>query len=156
MKFDPAEECVVAEQHRRKKGAKGRSKTLTVVVINEIPACIPKGAMRERLRKIGRIKDIAFQRYFDEEEVKDLLTESFSHLGDVNFQYLQPHKKNNFTVAEKQELNGIQVIELAKSGSLYLKSIFKDVPKNSTAEVLQDATKVVDKLNVSEAYISLC
>ena len=63
---------------------------------------------------------------------------------------MQPHKKNNFTVAEKQELNGINVIELAKSGSLYLKSIFKDVPKGSTAEVLQDATKVVDKLNVSE------
>ena len=117
MKFDPAEECVVA---RRKKGAKGRSKTITVVVVNEIPACIPKGAMRERLRKIGRIKDIAFQRYLDEDEVKDLPTESFSHLGGISFQYLQPHKKKNFTAAEKQELNGINVIELAKSGSLYL------------------------------------
>ncbi len=153
MKFDPVEECVVAEQHRRKKGAKGakgRSKTLTVVVVNEIPACIPKGAMRERLRKIGRIKDIAFQRYLDEEEVHDLLKESFSDLGDVSFQYLQPHKKNVLTVAKEQELNGIDVIELAKSGSLYLKSIFNDVPKDSTAEVLQNATRVVDKLNVSE------
>lgn len=151
MKFDPAEECVVAEQQCRKKSAskaKGRAKTLTVVVVNEIPACIPKGAAREHLRKIGRIKDIAIQRYLDEEEVTDLLTESFSDLGDITLQYLQPHRKNTLTLAKEQQLNGIEVIELAKSGSLYLKSIFKTVPKNSTAEVLQSATKVVDKLNV--------
>ena len=151
MKFDPAEECVVAEQQRRKKSAakaKGRSKTITVIVLKEIPSCIPKGPMRERLRKMGRIKDIAFQRYLDEEDVKDLLAESFSDLGGVSFQYLQPHRKNTLSIAKEQELNGIQVIELAKSGSLYLKSTFKDVPKNSTDSSLQSATKVLDRITV--------
>ena len=123
MKFDPLDQCDVAEQQRCKRSAskgKGRSKLVTVVVLNEIPSCIPKGATREHLRKIGRIKEIAFQRYFDEEEVEKILTENFSSLGEIDLQYLQPHKKNYLTIASNQKLNGIGIIELAKSGSLYM------------------------------------
>ena len=63
-------------------------------------------------------------------------------------QYLQAHRNNTLTVAKQQQLNGIEVIELAKSGSLYLMSSFKD-SKDKTAALLQKATEIVDKLNVS-------
>ena len=158
MKFDPLDQCVVAEQQRRKKSAskgKGRSKLVTVVVLNEIPSCIPKGATREHLRKIGRIKEIAFQRYFDEEEVEKILTENFSSLGEIDLQYLQPHKKNYLTIASNQKLNGIGIIELAKSGSLYMKSSLKvsrddNTSANSrTTALIAKADEILQKLNVS-------
>ena len=57
-KFDPTEESVVAEQHRRKKSAtpKGRYKLITVVLLKDIPSSIPKGATQEQLKKKGQVK----------------------------------------------------------------------------------------------------
>lgn len=143
----------MAEQQRQKKSTskpktKGRSKSITVIIVSQLPGSIPKGAARERLRKIGRVKDIPFQRYLNEDEVEELITESFSSLGNIAVQYLQAHRNNTLTVAKQQQLNGIEVIELAKSGSLYLMSSFKD-SKDKTAALLQKATEIVDKLNVS-------
>ena len=69
-KFDPTDECVVADRHRRKKStsSKGRSKQVTVVLLKDIPSSLPKGAAREQLKKKGLVKEIAFQRHLDEDE----------------------------------------------------------------------------------------
>ena len=151
-KFDPTEDCVVAEQHRQKKAAsKGRSKLLTVVVLNTMPSCIPKGATREHLRKTGRVKEIPFQRYLDEKEVKDLLKANFSDLAPINFQYLQPHKNNGLTVAKDQELDGIGIINLAKSGSLYVKSLVTDASSPVSSSSLPIAS-----VSVSSSVASAC
>ena len=83
-KFDPTDECIVAGQHRRKKFAsqsKGRSKQITVVLLSNIPSSIPKGAAREELKKKGKVREVAFQRYMDEEEVKEVLVENFECLS---------------------------------------------------------------------------
>ena len=99
---------VVAEQHHRKKAAfktKGRSKLLTVLLVQDIPLSLPKGAAREKLRKSGQVKDVPFQRFLSEDEVTDLIKEVFSNLGSsMDLQYLQPHKNNTLTAAESKIL----------------------------------------------------
>ena len=95
-KFDPTDEILVADRHRRKKSAssKGGSKQVTVVLLKDIPSSLPKGAAREQLKK-GLVKEIAFQRHLDEDEVKKLLSENFEALKDAEVQYLQSHKNNS-------------------------------------------------------------
>ena len=179
-KFDPNSESVVAEQQCRKKSVsktKGRSKLLTVLVVKEIPSCIPKGAARECLRKKGQVKDIPFQRYLSQDEVNGLIADTFSNLGDITIQYLQPHKSNTLNVVKQQELDGIGVIDLAKSGTLYLKYTLKVSSTDDEMEefgmeaneyvsldeenlnsderralLMQEATEVAKKLGVSKSH----
>lgn len=122
-RFDPEDDCVVAEQHRKKKSTtKGRPKLVTAVAMKEIPSSIPKGAFREHLKKIGQVQEISFDRHLSIDEVNQLLSKSFECLGnDLQFQYLKPHQKNSLSVLDNQKLNGKDVVELAKNGSLYLK-----------------------------------
>ena len=114
----------MAESHRKKKSSssKGRPKIVKVIAMKEIPNSIPKGDFREHLRKIGQVKDIPFSRHMSIAEVDHLISNSFINFGsDIRFQYLKPHRKNTLTILDNQKLNGTEVIELAKSGSLYFK-----------------------------------
>ena len=73
-KFDPFGDCVATERQRRKKAAspysKGKSKSLTTVVLKNVPSTIPKGVLREHLRKEGRAKELAFRRIMSSDEVR--------------------------------------------------------------------------------------
>ena len=120
-KFNPLEECVVGEQQRRKKAAnpsvKGRSKSVKVVVLTEIPRYIPKGIRREELRKAGRVKELSFRRVMSEDEVQRVILEGFQ----INaFQFLQGSRDNTLKVNATQSLDGNAAIQLAGSGSLYI------------------------------------
>ena len=64
--------------------AKGRAKTVAIVLLKEVPWTIPRGPARESLRKLGRINDIPFRRCLSEGEVKELVFTWFR-----KFQYLQ-------------------------------------------------------------------
>ena len=164
-KFDPTDECAVADRHRRKKSAssKGRSKQVIVVLLKDIPSSLPIGAAREQLKKKGLVKEIAFQRHLDEDEVKELLSENFEALKDAEVQYLQSHKNNSLSVANEQNLDGVGLINLAGSGSLYLKLSPKNVPESpvspsistsssgtdSVKKTLERANDILEKLRVS-------
>ena len=105
----------------KKSTTKGRPKLVTAVAMKEIPSSIPKGAFREHLKKIGQVQEISFDRHLSIGEVDQLLSKSFESLGnDLQFQYLKPHQKNSLSVLDNQKLNGKDVVELAKNGSLYL------------------------------------
>ena len=59
--FDPFSECVAVQQRQKKATnpaySKGRSKTLTVVVLKHILKTIPKKYDTDDLRKEGRLKE---------------------------------------------------------------------------------------------------
>ena len=122
-KFDPHEACVAASQQHKKKAAnpnyKGRSKALEVVVLKEL-SVIPRGPSRDRLEETGRIKEIHIHRIMSAVEVTNFITTSFKDVGIMGYKYLSANRRNKLTVAEKQQLNGNDVIKLAGSGSLYL------------------------------------
>ena len=135
-KFDPKDECIVAGQHRCKQSAsqsKGRSKQITVVLLSNIPSSIPKGAAHEQLKKKGKVREVPFQRYMSEEEVKEVLIEDFECLSYSEVQFLQSHKNNSLSIAMVQDLDGIGVIFLAGCGSLYLKVSLKEGSENHPA-----------------------
>ena len=65
---------MVAQQQRHKKSTSktiGRSKLLTILVVKEIPSCIPKETARECLKKKGQVTYIPFQQYFSQDEVSN-------------------------------------------------------------------------------------
>ena len=104
----------------RKKKAfsnKGRSKLITVVCLDNDSHKVPRGSLRERLKGNGRIKDIPFFRYLTCEETRSSIEQAFSLSNGFTF---LKSLKNVLCVAEKQELNGAELISLAGKGSLYV------------------------------------
>ncbi len=59
----PSDECIVAEQHRKKKAgnpsARGRPKMLKVVFLDKLVPVLPKGKLRDQLCREGRIKEVS-------------------------------------------------------------------------------------------------
>lgn len=99
LDFDPSGDCVASENQRRKKAAtpgKGRSKC---VKVEELPACFPKGPIRDRLTKIGCIKEISFTRVMSDSEVCTVVLERFKEFGVKKFQYLKAQKDNSLKIA---------------------------------------------------------
>ena len=124
-KFDPTDECVAAEQQRKKKSdskgkSPGRGKSVLAVVIEGKPSSIPKRTKKETLMQEGKAKKIEFCRYFSLEDVNSLLAETFSNLGKLQFVFLQPHRNNQLTIAKEQKSDGNAIFNLAKNGVLYL------------------------------------
>ena len=134
-KFNPHSACVVAEKQRQKKGTnphcKGRSRTLTVVVLKHILKTIPKKEIREDLRKEGRIKELSIRRIMSCNEARMSVLQMFQKIKLQNFLYLKCNKDSTLDVSENQLLDGNGIITLAGCGSLYLHEL--PLPSCSTA-----------------------
>ena len=125
VQFDPFNECVAVQQQRQKKAtnpaySKGRSKTLTVVVLKHILKTIPKKDDRDDLRKEGRIKDLAFHRIMSCNEVQMLVLQAFQVIKLENYEYLKCRKDSSLIKFDNQILDANGVIMLAGSGCLYI------------------------------------
>jgi len=124
-KFDPHSESVVAEQHRQKKAAfkrKGRGKQVHVMIVEEKTLTIPKGFKKNRLKENGRAKTLEFFRYMDTTEVNDVLIKAFPRVLSTQFRFLKPTRYNVLAEADNQAMDGNDIFEVAKGGSLYLKA----------------------------------
>jgi hypothetical protein len=154
-KFDPLQGCVVGERQRQKKAAnpavRGRSKSITVVVLKDISRFIPKGMQREELRNAGRVKSLPFHRVMSKEEVKRVILEGFQI---QDFRYLKGNRDNTLKVHEAQALDGNEAIQLAGFGSLYVQEqlsppapidvIVEDPSSNSAVPVEGTSTTPVE------------
>ena len=89
---------MAGEQQRRKKAAnpsvKGRSKSVKVVLLKEVPRYIPKGMQREDMRKAGYIKELPFRRIMTE-EVQQVIIQGFVIEA---FKFLQGSRDNTLKV----------------------------------------------------------
>lgn len=133
-KFDPKSECVVAAQQAKKKATNQRMKprTVTAVLLDHKPEVVPKGHLRKKLKKAGRVVKITFKRCMTASEVREILVEAFADFDNIeSFQFLQCGKDNIMLLNEEQELNGDSAINLAGQGSLYL--VQKEVSVSSHA-----------------------
>ena len=123
-KFSPSDECVVAEQHRKKKAgnpsARGRPKMLKVVFLDKLGPVLPKGQARDKLCREGRIKEVPIRRNMTATEVTNILANHFSTGNACEVEYLQAHRDNTLKMSTEQNLDGAGVIRVAGSGSLYL------------------------------------
>ena len=149
-KFDPLVECVNTSNKRKKKAAipqKGRPKQIRVVFLSKNPGVIPKGALREAIRKEGRMKDIPFLRCISKDEVKDLIHQAFSEFSK-DFIFLQGHKDNTLCEASIQDFDGKGVIDHVKHGSLYLLEQQSAPDSDDTNSIIAAANEVLDKLEV--------
>ena len=121
-KFDPKSECVVASQQAKKKSnQRMKPKTVTVVLLDCKPDVVPKGHLRKKLKKAGRIVKITLKRCMTVSEVRDILIQSFPNFDNIeSAQFLCCGKDNIMLLNEDQDLNGDSAINLAGQGSLYL------------------------------------
>ena len=127
---------------------KGRSKTLTIVVLKQIMLTIPKKEIRENLRKEGRIKELGFHRIMSSSEVQVLVLKVFKSINLENFQYLKCCKDSHLIVFEKQKLDGNGVIALAGCGCLYL----QELPSSSCS--ITKVTAIATRPTASIAVLS--
>ena len=122
--FDPTSECVVASQRAKKKATnhqRMKTKTLTVVLLKEKPAIVPKGRSRSKLKDSGRIVKLQFKCCMKASQVRSIISSGFSEFkGIEGAQYLRCGQDNIKVVNENQELDGDDIIDLAGQGSLYL------------------------------------
>ena len=109
----------------------GRSKSIKVILLHRNNGTIPRGVIREGLKKSGQIKDVPFLRHLSAEEVKLLIQQSFSL--DSAFRFLKANKDNSLCLQEKQELTGLDVINLAGHGCLYVEALSASGEPTSTA-----------------------
>lgn len=147
MNFNAINKCVAAEQQRKKKAAntrcKGRAKCLTTVVLKDLTSTIPKGAQRDDLRKSGHVKELWFRRILSEKEVNTLILDSFQTIKLRKFEYLQCCKDSSLVVAQKQTLNGNEVVTLAGCGCLYLHELITcDVQ-----QMISNAKSIIERVN---------
>ena len=167
VEFNPDDECVAAEAHRRKRAAtrgKGKAKKLKVVLLEDVPSSIPKGSQRNKLKNGGRIEEIGFHRQMGAEETRKHIQRAFCGLGCVsNFKYFQGHKDTSLKVSLRQELDGCGVIDLAGFGSLYLQQLDDPSAKepeassshassasgSRTQQLLREADELLKELHVS-------
>ena len=107
---------VIAEQQQAANSLIKRSKTVTVVLLKEIPATLPRGPIREQLRRFGRIKNISVNQTMTESEVKNLIMTTYLDIAIHQFEYLGVTKSHSLTVASNQCLDGRGLINLAGNG----------------------------------------
>jgi hypothetical protein len=130
--FDPSAECVVAGPKSKKKATNQRikPKTISVVLLKERPACVPKGHARKKLKRAGRIEKIELKRCMSSLEVRNVVVQAFPAFQDVeSAQYLR-YGQDNVMLLEAEELDGDEAIDLAGQGSLYLSQEKVDVRIN--------------------------
>lgn len=78
-KFDPVAESIVLPRQMKKKAAivRERTKSISVVMMDEYVPVIPKGKARERLATKGQILSLKFTRLMKPEEVKSKILKAF-------------------------------------------------------------------------------
>ena len=139
-KFDPADDCVVAANHRKKKAgnpsSSGRAKMLKEVCLKNVPPVIPKGRIRDELVKKGMIREVPFRRSMTECDVTTSITACFKASTSDCVAYLQAHCDNSLKVNAVQSLDGAGVIGLVGCGSLYVVIKKKVSPQVSPARSL--------------------
>ena len=123
LKFYPTEESIAEKKKAKKKAAiprGGKPRTITTVLLDDIPPIVPRGAVRRKLTEKGRIKKIQIRRSMGPSEVRRVLGNAFSEFCGVSkATFLKCNQDNTFTQAS-QALNGDDVAQLAGGGSLYL------------------------------------
>ena len=121
-KFDPSEECVIADQKRKKKSTSVRIKprTFPVVLLRKKTMFVPKGHNRQRLNKDGRIQKVAFRRNMSQDEVTNTILEAFASFELEGIELLRCGQDNLLSVVKDTEMNGDTVFEVAGQGSLYV------------------------------------
>ena len=126
-----------------------------MVLLKEIPPTIPKGPIRERLKRTGRIRTLNFNRIMSENEVKWSILNGFSDTNIENFHFLQSTKDNRLLKSEHQSVDGNAVIKLAGSGSLYIQQQPKTHQPQLAKEVLASHSSHTPDPKVSKLYIKI-
>ena len=152
-KFDSADDCVVAANHRKKKAgnpsSSGRAKMLKVVCLKNVPPVIPKGRIRDELVKKGMIREVPFRRSMTECDVTTSITACLKASTSDCVTYLQAHRDNSLKVNAVQSLDGAGVIGLAGCGSLYVVIKKKVSPQVSPATSRSPTPEASDDGNLS-------
>lgn len=141
----------MASQKSKKKVTNQRikPKIVAVVLLSKKPVFVPKGHLRKKLTKCGRIQKVEFKRSMTPSEVRSAIVEAFSGSGFERIesaQFLQCGKDNIMIVSEEQDLSGDSAINLAGQGSLYLTQ--KPVGEKETEALVSKANEVLARLKV--------
>ena len=119
-------------QKLKKKGSvRARPFKLWVVIGKELFTSVPKANLRRSLNRSGRIKKVEFRRSMSEMQVRNRIVQAFPHLklDKPTFMKCVDLKMVCVDVEGSGYPNGIDILEIASKGSLYLVESSSKLPK---------------------------
>lgn len=88
-------------------------------MLKDFQGYIPKGEVRKRLRRKGRVSEIQVSRSFSTLQVKNCIRQAFKHLCVKNFSVLETDSSGHFLIqSASQEIDGLRTV--TRRGALYL------------------------------------
>lgn len=122
--FDPTQSCVAAPQQQKKKAARCKPSSITLILTEDKRRVVPKGKYRTALGDNGRIKKAEFRRDMSFAQVKNVIKTTFEHLSLSSPLFLTCEEGNTQCLVQdgNQQPDGNQLIDSAQSrkGTVYI------------------------------------
>ena len=81
---------LISKRRKKASNARMKPKSVTVVILKEMPSIVPRGQARKKLQKSNRIAKIPLKRYMSSSEVRKAIVDTFRSFDDIETaQYLQ-------------------------------------------------------------------
>lgn len=93
-----AESSSASERSRSPSPARavtGPKSSRTFVWLRELPKAIPRGKPWDQLNRDGRVKEIEFGKKFTERQMRDLVRQNFTELGEADFRRIRLYKSGS-------------------------------------------------------------
>ena len=121
--FDPTADCVF-EHQKKKKGARNKTSKITLVLIHDIKAGIPRGAVKDKLLEEGRMMKVDIARHMRPTQVWTV----FLNALKVKAYKLLDVFGQKLGVASNQDPDGDDIVESAskKKGNMLYVTEVKD------------------------------
>lgn len=117
--FDPNETVEGVPDKKKKRGSTslGRCVNLTICRLPRYSTFVPKGKVRNELKKQGRLVDVKLTRSMTATVVRQAINRAY-HKFDTNWKYLVTGQDNGLILAENQSPDGNAVC--TRRGCIYI------------------------------------
>ena len=117
--FDPTAENVALPQQKKKKAARAKPSTITVIPLRSYQKNLPKRNNRKELNDQQRVQKLQFQRNSTPLQVRNVIMRGFHHIhGFSSYTVLECDANNYLKKSQNQEVDGEGVV--SRRGCLYL------------------------------------
>ena len=126
--FEPSADLIVSDEKRKKKSARPKPVSITVIILPTNQGSVPKGKQRNALEKCGRIKKVPIYRHATDPEVEEAIRCAFSNLQPSlqKWRLLDCVAKNKLCIASV-ETNLSAEFAIDRRGGLYLCQVVEQV-----------------------------
>lgn len=120
--FDPTQTCVALEYQKKKKAVRCKPSKVTVIVVEDLRKCVPKGKYQKELTQSQQVVSLEFYRYMSSTQIKNVIIRGFKDLPLHCFKHLVCDGSVSLVVNADQDQDGNKIINSLQpgKGTLYV------------------------------------